>query len=691
VCAVLTGWLFAAEAARAEAAPPPPAVPAADASPAAEETVAADKPKGPAAETAPELLLWQEIPTVVSASRREEPASRAPNAVSIITAQEIHESGMTTLGDLLRMAVGVDVGQINNADFAIGVRGLHGKWANSTLVLMDGRTIYNPVWGGTSSATQPVMLEDIERIEVVRGPGGAAWGANAANGVINIITKKPGATPGFFLSQTLTNRVDSLTHMRYGLTAGKLDLRLSASYDHSPEIRAGDHGANHDFYRLPAVNLRSTYHFSEENSLDVDAGYVDGVIGSTPESVTVAGQDYRDSRWFPQSHFVRTRFTHEKAPDDLWYVQYFMNSARLSLSEQGPWLAYSQHDVEAQRVQPLGRAHTLTYGGNVRVDLLDNGDPPNTGAGVHGTRFDNEPTGNYQTGLFVQDRMALSEQWTLVGGVRADRNSYTGWEWSGRGTVLFHPVKEHVFRGSVARGFRTPTLVDRRVNLREFPTGLPAPFPAFGLLVNGNEDLNASYVNAYEFGYTYERKRTRLNFEFFFNDYRGIMAAAQQSLPGAIPVRTVYQNAIDGHLYGWELSGQWRVARTVRLDASYVWEQWVQREEPRTFDVPYLWATDLAIPPQQKVGLGARWEPLKGLTVAGRMWWVSGVTLFGPVEIPPYARFDFSVAKKLGDHFEVAAGVLNAFDPHHQEMGTAPGVPLEVGERTWFVRLQANF
>jgi len=622
---------------------------------------------------------------VVSASRREEPASQAPNAVSIITAEDIHASGMTTLGDLLRMAVGVDVAQISNNDYAVGVRGLHGKWSNSTLVLMDGRTIYNPVWGGTSWTTQPIMLEDIERIEVVRGPGGAAWGANAVNGVINIITKKPGDTPGLLISQTVTNRVDSLTHMRYGFSAGKLDLRLSASYDHSPQIRAGDGDSNHDFRRLPVANLRSTYHFNEEDSLDVDGGYVDGVLGSTPETVTLSGQNFKDARWFSRSHFIRLRYTHQEAPDDLWYIQYFMNHGRLAQSDGGAWFLYNQHDLELQRVQPLGDHQVLTYGGNIRVDFLNNGDLPG-GAGAHGTRFDGDLTGDYQTGLFVQDRLALSDQWTLIGGVRGDRNSYTGWEWSGRGTVLFQPAKPHVFRASVARGFRTPTLVDRRVLTQLSPTSLPAPL-AYGVVVAGNEDLNASYVNAYEFGYTFEQKRTRLNFEFFYNDYRGIMAAVQRSLPGAVPVRNVYDNCVDGYLFGYEVSGDWRVTRSVRLDASYVWERWMQYNRPP----PHLWATDLAIPPRQKVGLGAHWEPLQGLTLTGRMWWVSEATVYGPVDIPPYTRFDFGVSKKINDHFEVAAGVLNAFDPHHLEMGTTPYDLLEVGERTWYVRLQANF
>jgi len=666
---VACGWTMGAGAAEPEAGPD-----------------ASDKPP---ADQAPELLLWQEIPTVISASRHEEPASRAPNAVSIITAEAIHESGMMTLGDLLRLAVGVDVGQIDGWTHAIGVRGLHGKWANSTLVLMDGRTIYNPVWGGVAWGYQPILLEDIERIEVVRGPGGAAWGANAANGVINIITKKPADTQGFLLSQTLTSRLDSLTYMRYSETFGKLDLRLSAGYDSMPEIGVRHGPGNHDFLRIPRANVRSTYHLDEERSLDVDAGYADGVAGSTAESLLFSGQPFDSARWFTQSHFLRMRYTHQKAPDDLWYIQYFLNRETFDESDGGIWVRYTQHDVEAQRVRRVGDRHVLTYGGNIRADFLTNGDPPG-GAGAQGTRLDNERSHNQQAGLFIHDRFEASDQWTFIVGARADRNSYTGWEWSGRGTVLYHPVPEHTFRVSVARAFRTPLPLERTVRFQAVPTGLPAPFPPFAMLANGNEDLNSSYVKAYEFGYTYEKKHIRANAEFFWNNFRGLILSSQRTAPGAVPLVQIYGNTIDGDLYGFELSGQWQATRRLRLDAAYVWEQWVQ-QGTRAFNDPPLWNSIHLVPPQQKVALGARYEPIKGLALNARMWWVDEVEGPANFDIPPWTRFDFSITKKLGENCELSAGVLNAFDSRHMEAIHSVGQPVEVGERTWFVRFQAHY
>ena len=475
--------------------------------------------------------------------------------------------------------------------------------------------------------------------------------------------------------------------MRYGLTAGKLDLRLSAGYDSIPEFGVLDGPENHDFWRMARVNLRSTYHFDKERSLDVDAGYEDGVQGGPAELAYLSGATYASARWFPQAHFLRVRYTQQKTADDVWYIQYLWNQERWDKSDGGLHTIYNQHDLEAQRTQRLDERNVLTYGGNVRIDLMESGDLP-VGYGQQGLRFVPGNSQDLQGGLFAQDRFDLNEQWALVGGIRTDVNAYTGWEWSGRGAVLFSPAKEHTFRAAVARAFRTPTMVERKIDIRYVPTGYPAPYPQYGAEVLGNENLNATYVKSFELGYTYEKKNLRLNAEFFYDDYRGIMATVQQTAAGVIPVVKQYMNVVDGHLYGFELSGQYQVSKNVRVDGSYVWEKWVQSSD-RAVATPLN--ADTALPPQQKVGAGVSWEPLPGLTLNGRMWWVGEITTYGPTRIPAYSRFDFNVAKKLGKNCEVALGVQNAFDSRHLEMTNFGFEPLEVGERTVFVRFQEHF
>ena len=161
-----------------------------------------------------------EVPIVVSASRREQEITKASVLISIITAEDIHYSGLTTIPEILQFVPGVDVRRIDRQRYAVGVRGLFGLYSDRTLILIDGRPVTDPIHGTTYWEQLPILVEDIERIEVVRGPVGAAWGANAFTGAINIITKKPGQYLGTLASTTVTEFGDTYTNLIYGFKQG---------------------------------------------------------------------------------------------------------------------------------------------------------------------------------------------------------------------------------------------------------------------------------------------------------------------------------------------------------------------------------------------------------------------------------------------------------------------------------------
>ncbi len=161
-----------------------------------------------------------EVPVVVSASRQEQKITEASVPISIITAEDIHYSGLTNIPEILQFTPGVDMLKLSRHRWAVGVRGMHEFVSDRTLILVNGRCAESSLFGGGGSEyfTLPILMEDIERIEIVRGPGGAAWGANAFNGVINIITKKPEDVLGVFSSTTMTEFGDSYTHLRWAAT-----------------------------------------------------------------------------------------------------------------------------------------------------------------------------------------------------------------------------------------------------------------------------------------------------------------------------------------------------------------------------------------------------------------------------------------------------------------------------------------
>ncbi|RME40565.1 MAG: ligand-gated channel protein, partial [Planctomycetota bacterium] len=184
-------------------------------------------------------LMELDIPVVVTAARHEQKLSHVAYAMSVITAEDIRESGARTIADALRLVPGVDVADLSYGQTAVSPRGFHGFLANKTLVLVDGRQIYDSLFGGTLWQSWPFQLEDIERIEVIRGPGGVTWGANAVNGVINIITKDPDDQIGASLSLRGGSRGAFRQRLAYGAHAGAWRYRFSAEYESSDGFREG--------------------------------------------------------------------------------------------------------------------------------------------------------------------------------------------------------------------------------------------------------------------------------------------------------------------------------------------------------------------------------------------------------------------------------------------------------------------
>ncbi len=235
---------------------------------------------------------------IVSASRQEQKLSELSVPVSVITAEDIHYSGLTDIPEILQISPGVDMLKISRFRYAVGVRGLHEFTSDRTLVLINGRSTESALFGGTSWETLPIQMEDIERIEVVRGPGGAAWGANAFNGVINIITKKPEDVLGGFASTTITEFGDSYTHLRVADKKDKWSWRVSAGYEDlesSDDAGAGRYASNttatvnalmgfssftaNDFARSWRFDSEAIYRPSDETKLSFGTGYSHSVLG----------------------------------------------------------------------------------------------------------------------------------------------------------------------------------------------------------------------------------------------------------------------------------------------------------------------------------------------------------------------------------------------------------------------------
>ncbi len=413
------------------------------------------------------------VPLVITASRQEQSVFESSVAVSVITAEEIHLSGLTTIPDILQLAPGVDVRRLDRHRYAVGVRGLHGVLSDRTLVLINGRAAANPVFSGTDWLNLPVLIEDISRIEIVRGPGGAAWGANAATGVINIITKKPEDVLGGFVSTTISEFGDSYTHVRYGGMSDLWKWRVSAGYEdikNSDDAGAGDFRAGNaaigpvigigtyksrDFSRNWKFDSEFEYSYSDDTKVLFGAAYSYGESG-----------DYEFVGYFPRRDYLASltrlfaRVDHDFDDGSTGYLQWYGNLWSAHAPNMTEMYRYYENDVEGQyNFEPFDD-HKVSVGGNLRwTHIRTENDTTANETVFRGGEFD-----EYWAGLFVIDRYEVTDRLTLEGQLRGDWYSETDIDWSARASAIYalDDRKDHIVRASFARAFRAPTVGFRR-------------------------------------------------------------------------------------------------------------------------------------------------------------------------------------------------------------------------------------
>lgn len=313
-----------------------------------------------------------DVQVVVTASRRQQKISTVPYALSVITADDIRVNGARSIPDALRLIPGVDVADLSFGNAAVSPRGFHGFLSNQVLVLVDGRQIFDSLFGGTAWGAWPFQLEDIARIEVIRGPGGLTWGANAVNGVINIITKDPGDQLGLTLSLRGGSRGTFKQHIGYGVRDGKLRMRISAEYEASDGFRDGGSFLRglEDDYKGGRFSLHAVYEEDQDTTFILSAGsaVVDGGFPPTP----LAGFGMRRNSGSQASYLMATwerRIADGNTLQLRGYINDFQSSPGLSQIDY----RYQQIGLQLSHTFQPNTERTRTWGIDSRIDLLDAG------------------------------------------------------------------------------------------------------------------------------------------------------------------------------------------------------------------------------------------------------------------------------------------------------------------------------
>lgn len=629
-----------------------------------------------------------EVPVVVSASRQARKVGELAVPVSVITSDDIHYSGLTTIPEILQFVPGVDVRRLDRSRYAVGIRGLHGRFSDRTLVLINGRVTGNPALGTIEWSTFPVMVEDIERIEVVRGPGGAAWGANAFTGVINIITKKPQDVQGCFASTTINEFGDSYNHIRWGASADKWTWRLSAGYENFEDSDAAGAGrfvsgkpalnaligfdtySARDFSRNWRFDTEAVYQHSEQTTYSFGAGYANIHTG-----------DHEFVGYFPMNDFLTSttrafsRIDHtfdDRSSGHLQWYGNFVVSHPVNLIKR---LSYGENDIEGQLNFKVGDKHDISLGGNLRWTRMNT----TSGGNANEMVFHGEPYDERSAGLFVINRFKATDRLTLENQVRADSYSETHGDWALRGSALYalDREKDHTLRFSFARAFRTPPVGCRQTTSSSV-SGLFNTFrPLDDLRNEGTWSVEGGYIGKISKGVT-------LNVNSYYQRFDHLVGV-NISRAGAV-TNSTFDNTGGANACGTEFELAMENKRG-KISAWYAYQHLSTEQYEQTIRAYH--------PSRHKAGLTGRLLLPDDWTLNANYAYNNSIPGLNNAVVgaPVFHRLDLTIAKKFADgDGEFMIGVADVLNNTSEPVfGVGEFAAHETPGRTFFIQLQFNF
>ncbi len=611
-----------------------------------------------------EQLMNVEVTTV---SKHPEKYSEAPAAIYVVTQEDIRRSGANTIADVLRMVPGLDVAQINPSTWAISSRGFNSRFSNKLQVLVDGRSTYNSIFSGVYWFTLDPMLEDLDRIEVIRGPGASLWGANAVNGVINIITKSAKETQGTLIVAGGGNLEPGFGGVRYG---GKIDDTTF----YRVYFTGSDFGRNMINGSQPADD--GINEFQGGFRLDADP--------SAENSFTVQGdlntnfyQSNSPTNFFSTGEGnVLARWKHTFSDTSDLTVQSYYDQERRSFSVIT--IEHTTVDLDLQHRFALGDRNEVMWGAGYQF-YADK---------THGvSNFSLLPakSTDHLSSAFLQDDLTLvPEHLHFIAGSKFEHNDYTGVEIQPNARLLWTPTTNQTLWASVSRAVRSPSRSE---------TALQAYNPiAPGLVtgVFGNPDFESEKLTAYELGYRiYPHPDLSLDLATYYNVYDDLRSFTQGTpffSGGNVVIPLTVNNKMQGESYGLEFSAGWQATRQWRLNASYTLLQ-MHLRDGRGLNDSTLEAS-AKDNPQQQFQVRSYLDLPAHLELDTAAYYVDSLPGQG---VPGYVRLDLRLGWRPTKNFEASVGLQNLLQKRHAEYGNNFLVAVSQPERAVYAKVTIRF
>ena len=585
---------------------------------------------------------------VTSVSKNMENLEQTASAIQVITQADIRNSGAKTLPEALRLASNLQVAQVNSSQWAISARGFNNVLANKLLVLIDGRAVYTPMYAGVFWDVQNVLLEDVDRIEVISGPGGTLWGANAVNGVINVITKNSKYTKGLFAEAGAGSNFLGFASLRYG---GQLNNKITyrvfgTGFKLGNTLLTNGSKAN-DEWTMGKAGFRMDWDASEKDLVTFQGNLYRGRPNpdAADTAVTATGDNLM-LRWTHTSS-ERSDFQLQLYYDHTW--RKFGNPFSEDLKT---------YDIDWQHRIKFGNRHEVTYGANFRMMNHNVNDLPLFGF------FPARKTLYLYSG-FLQDKILLiKDRLHFTIGGKIEHNSYTEFECQPNGRLSYTPTEKQTIWAAVSQAVRTPSRIDR-----DFAAYL-APGVAF---IQGNKNFISETLTAYELGWRLQPHKTlSISLSSFYNIYDNIRSAEPGTTP---PLNTpiTFGNGVQGETYGIELAFMNQLTSWWSLKGGYTFLKkhlWLKADSKDAND-----ATAESDDPQHQlviqsnIKLPARFE-------LGTV--IRYVDKLPEPYVPSYFGLDMRIGWMLSKTIELNLIAQNLLDNHHPEFIPASPSPREI-------------
>jgi len=598
--------------------------------------------------------------TITSVSKKKEPLFGAASAIQVINQKDIRRSGATSIPELLRMVPGIEVARIDGNKWAVTARGFNALFSNKLLVLLDGRSMYTPLFSGVYWDTLDTLLEDIERIEVIRGPGGTLWGSNAVNGVINIITKDAKDSQGKLVTAQVGNQENGEGAVRFGGKIGKnAHYRATAKYFNRGSFQDSQDRTSADGWDATRGEFRIDWEPSKISKVSFQGGAYSGESNQKRSAVLTTS-----SPFFNQSdedidlsggHIqVRWKKSHDDGSETEFRSYFDQNNRDDRVLGQ----TINTFDIDFQRRFSSWKNHDIIWGLGQRV-IWDKLNETFTFSATPAERFD------YITSSFFQDEISfLDKKLRLIIGSKFELNSRTDYEIQPNIRLAWEKNNNHMFWGAISRAVRTPSRVENSQNL------------VFSGFFNGQNNILtlagdgrsvSEKLISFEMGYRFKpEKNFSIDVATFYNRYDAIKTSENQTnfssnipLPAHVVRPSVFDNNANGEAYGIEIFSKLKPKDFWELNMGFTWFKMHLHLDPTSTDT----STELSegSSPEYRFHIRSYLDLPKNLEFDSFLYYVDSLS---DLNVDSYIRMDFRLGWKPVDPVELSLSLQNIFDPH---------------------------